>query len=179
MGYTKAQRAAKAALKAEATVTAVLGGAAAETYYSPERIEQRAEGKLQATPGVEVVKDSWYQDLDAGKNALDDEVERVREPGFRYRGISPNSRRSGQSRGWEPVQDKDGKAVKVGNLFLGKMPEERAIARNAHYVRQGNEQIQDIKERAVEAGLKSTQDGGGIQAQRGDKIENFRGNRVS
>ena len=75
MGYTKEQRAAKAANAAAIevvvpTVAAVLGGTA--EYYAPERIEQRAEGKLVATPGVSMIKDEWYQKESERKQAAVD-----------------------------------------------------------------------------------------------------------
>jgi hypothetical protein len=71
-----------------------------------------------------------------------------------YRFLSDRvSKRRGR-RGWDAALDKDGKAVVVAGMTLGKMPTEAAEKRNAHYQEVGNEQLRDAAERYEEGQAK-------------------------
>lgn len=64
-------------------------------------------------------------------------------PGMRPKFLSPEVVKKKGNRGFEPVI-KDGQPVKVGNLILAQMPEEKAQQRNRHYREQGQKMLQQV-----------------------------------
>jgi hypothetical protein len=64
------------------------------------------------------------------------------KPGFKARLLSPRKVELEGTRGWEPVTDRNGDPVKVGNLILGQMPEAKVAQRNKHYRDQANARLQ-------------------------------------
>jgi hypothetical protein len=83
----------------------------------------------------------WAQ-VDPLKAAID----QVAEPGFRHRALSEGVCNKRGLRGWEPVLDAKGDKVKVGRLFLGRMPEQVAEQRNEHYRKIGGEDLKRVEE---------------------------------
>lgn len=102
-------------------------------------------------PMVQVLSDAWDKTVARKGDAepwdsfdpLTEAVDKVREPGFSYRALSPRMCEKRGTRGWEPVLDKDNRQVKVGNLFLARMPLERAERRDAHYRGLSDEALRD------------------------------------
>lgn len=66
-------------------------------------------------------------------------------PGFKGRFLSPSTIDQRGMRGFEPVRDKDGNPVKVRNLILGEMPEEKARQRNEFYRDKGNNAVKEVE----------------------------------
>jgi len=108
--------------------------------------------------GASVTRDAWDATLEHKAEAqvwdsfdpLEEAVAKVREPGMAYRFLSDRvTKRRGRC-GWEAVAGKDGNAVTVAGMTLGKMPIEAADKRNAHYQQVGNEMLRDAAERYEE-----------------------------
>jgi len=83
----------------------------------------------------------WAQ-VDPLKAAID----QIAEPGFRYRALSEGVCNKRGLRGWESVVDPKGDKVKVGRLFLGRMPEHVAEQRNEHYRKIGGDDLKRVEE---------------------------------
>ena len=67
--------------------------------------------------------------------------------GHRGRMLSETTCRLRGMRGWVVVLDAKGNKFMVGNMFLGSMPEERAVRRETHYKGKAREQLQKVKKR--------------------------------
>ncbi len=116
------------------------------------RLRDEATGNVPS--GARVTGDAWDKGLDRRANAepwdsfdpLNDAVKSVQEPGFSYRALSLRVCDKRGLRGWEPVLDKDNRQVKVGSLFLSRMPVELKEKRNAHYREIGEEALRTAEE---------------------------------
>ena len=114
-----------------------------------------AEANAGKTPpsGVSVLRDSWDAMLDARGNLepwettdpLVEGLNRVKEPGFAYKYLSPTVIDKKGMRRYEPALDKEGQQVKVGKMILGRMPEELRDRRNAHYQKIGNDELANVE----------------------------------
>jgi hypothetical protein len=119
-------------------------------------------------PVVEMLSDAWDKTLARKGDAepwdsfdpLTEAVDRVREPGFTYRALSTRVCDKRSTRGWEKVLDKDGRDVKVGNLFIAKMPIERAEKRNAHYRAISEDAVREAAEQYAVGQEKIVRDAG-------------------
>lgn len=67
-------------------------------------------------------------------------------PGMRQRFLSDRVIKRRGKRHWEPVKDEKGDLVKVGDVFLAEMPEERAAATRRHYQDESTLLVKDIQE---------------------------------
>ena len=145
--------------------------------YTDEGVAARSEGKLQATPGVKITKDSWYKTLEAGYNPVQEAIAQYKEPGYAYRGISEMVCEKRGMRGWEPVYDKNGKAIMAGDVRLARMPQDEADARNRHFRKIGNESIQGVTEQHAELSAKASRDSNGAitPMNQGDMIQDYSG----
>jgi hypothetical protein len=134
--------------------------------------------------GVKVTGDAWDKSLDRRANAepwdsfdaMREAVERVQEPGFSYRFLSPRVCDKRGTRAWEKVLDQNGREVKVGNLFLGRMPVERKEQRNKHYRDIGEEALRDAAQHYEETQAKLVRDAnvGGLAPLRvGDRVQDY------
>lgn len=136
-----------------------LGSRYSEDGIKRRNANLRKRGRL-ADPGttVKIVRDEFDGAIQARMDAADGKIEpwlspdplkdavaRVPNPNMRRRLLSARVIKRRGMRGWEPVKDKKGDLVKVGDMFLGEMPMERAVKRNAHYQEQGNALIRDAE----------------------------------
>lgn len=167
--------------------------------YTDDGIERRnaeisRRQKGAKASGVKIVRDEWDAKLEARLDAADDKIEPWSAPdpiqeaiakapkaGFRRRLLSERVCDKRGMRGWEPVKDKNGNLVKVGNQFLGEMPEAKARQRTKFYQDQGNEairetqtsfqqQVEKITREAKKLGLEVLQPG---ETVRGRDTESF------
>jgi hypothetical protein len=116
--------------------------------------------------------DQPWANIDPLKSAID----KVSEPGFKYRALSEKVCDKRGDRGWETVLDKDGNKVKVGRLFLGRMPTPIAEQRNEHYRKIGSEDLKNVEESMqIEAERARHNGSKGISALRpGDELTDHR-----
>jgi hypothetical protein len=134
--------------------------------------------------GVKVTRDAWDGMLDQRVNEpwsqhdpLSAEVDRVRKPGTKYRFLSPRVCDKASTRGWQKTLDKDGREVKVGNLFLGEMPVEMAERRNAHYREVGNDDLRKAEENYTleqERSIRNSGSKGLAPLRRGELLQDHR-----
>jgi hypothetical protein len=101
------------------------------------RFNSKFDRDLERKAGAEV-----WDSFDPLREAVDG----VREPGMNYRFLSDRAVKRRGRRGWEPVIGENGDPVKVADMVLGRMPEEKAEQRNAHYREVGNERLRDAGE---------------------------------
>jgi hypothetical protein len=99
-------------------------------------------GKDPLSKAMDQRLDQPWSQVDPLKAAID----QVAEPGFRYRALSEGVCNKRGLRGWEPVPDAKGDRVKVGRLFLGRMPESVAEQRNEHYRKIGGDDLKNVEE---------------------------------
>lgn len=104
-------------------------------------------------------------------------VDRVAEPGFKYRALSERVCDKRGTRGWENVVDTNGDQVKVGRLFLGRMPEAAAAQRNEHYRAIGSEDMKNLEENLTldqERAIRDSGSRGVSTLRRGDTLTDSR-----
>ena len=77
-------------------------------------------------------------------------VDKVREPGKAYRLLSDTVVSKKGMRDWVYTRDKEGNAVKCGELQLAEMPQHRADARNAYFAQETADRKQEAKDNVVE-----------------------------
>jgi hypothetical protein len=113
---------------------------------------ERSQGKEKPN-GVKVTGDAWDRMIEerrdqpwAASDPIQEAIDTFGEKGFRYRAMSPMVCEQRGMRGWEPVKKENGDHVKIGGMFLGRMPEHVAEQRNAHYRSIGNEQLKNAAE---------------------------------
>lgn len=82
-----------------------------------------------------------------------------RKPGERHRFLSPSRINDKGLRGWEPVIAPNGDPVKVGNMILGRMPEEKANQRNRKYQERGEVALRSVDKDFMEQVERSLRDG--------------------
>lgn len=104
----------------------------------------------------------------------------VREAGYAYKLCSPRvASHYGSLGGYEQVKDQKGNEVKLGNMFLGKIPQEVADKRKAFNYQQALESVRDqqdtyesqteeLRAKAREVGMALTPLGSGDAASYGD-----------
>jgi hypothetical protein len=130
------------------------------TYHqTDEGIAERNEGKSELR--VEVGAGPWekslehrrddvkQRDMDSweARDPLKEVKDRHAEPGMAYKFLSPRKiQENGGTGSYEVVKDASGEAVKVRGMVLGKMPQERAKARNRHYQDRSNRLITEMTE---------------------------------
>lgn len=92
-----------------------------------------------------------YEDTFLAPDARKDLADRHVGPGMRAKFINPNklSKTGRDARGFEIVKDERGEPVMHGVSVLGQMPEARAEARNKHYRKLGNEQLEHVYAKAA------------------------------
>jgi len=85
-----------------------------------------------------------YQSRDPLKEVAD----RYAQPGMRPKFLSAQKVKEGGGTGdYVVVKDAKGDPVKVKGMILGHVPEEIAVARNAHYRERGNQLLKQIGEK--------------------------------
>jgi hypothetical protein len=67
-------------------------------------------------------------------------------PGMRPKFLSPAKIERAGLRGYKVVRHENGDPVKLGNLILGHIPEERAEARQRHFAKLDEEKVKDLRE---------------------------------
>ncbi len=72
------------------------------------------------------------------------------KPGMRAKFLSPRVCETRGMRGYEVVKHDNGDPVKMANMILGVMPEEKAQQRNEHYRQLGEEQLRENVEKTTE-----------------------------
>jgi hypothetical protein len=115
------------------------------------------------TSGKDPLAKAMDQRLDqpwAQVDPLKAAVDLVAEPGMKYRALSNTVCDKRGLRGWEPVVDPKGEKVKVGRLFLGRMPTGVAEQRNEHYRKIGSEDLKNVEENFVIDQEKAIRDSG-------------------
>lgn len=141
------------------------------------KCDQPASG---ITVGKEPLDKAMDQRLDqpwAQVDPLKAAIDAVAEPGFRYRALSEGVCNKRGTRGWETVVDKKGDKVKVGRLFIGRMPTEVAEQRNEHYRKIGSEDLKSVEESIVTDQEKAIRDSGsrGVSTlRRGEELTDSR-----
>jgi hypothetical protein len=113
---------------------------------------------------VEMVRDEHHKKLDAyaaqpwdaaGGNPMKEVVDKVREPGFSYKMLSPRVVDRRGLRGFEAVPE-----ARYGNMFVGRMPIEERERRNEHYRREGLDRAEEAAEVYQENQERLVRDGG-------------------
>lgn len=112
-----------------------------------KRIEERADFRRESL-------EPW-EAPDPMKDLADKHV----KPGMRARFLSPEKVRRDGARGFEPVIDA-GDPVKLGEMILAQMPEERAVARNHYYQSLGTEQMSRVEQEFKEGQQRLARDAG-------------------
>ena len=79
-------------------------------------------------------------------------LDKYKRPGFRNRFLGDLTVKNRGMRGWKPVIGENGDPVKLGNLFMSEMPEEKAKQRNKHYQELGNRRLEQVQKEYVESG---------------------------
>lgn len=99
------------------------------------------------------------------------------KPGEKSRLLSERVVTQRGLRGWEPVKKKDGDLVRLGRMFLGKMPEEKAEQRNEHFRREGETnlaaEVGRFRESAARAAREAEAAGSGALTD-GSLVEDYR-----
>jgi hypothetical protein len=120
--------------------------------------ETRAKREAEGYPRVEFVRDATDKQIFDKRNALDFDpwaelspleaaVESVKEPGMSYKLLSNRACSIlGGTRGYEPVKDENGDLVKVGDMFLGKIPERIAQKRQQRYQEESAAIVRSMQE---------------------------------
>jgi hypothetical protein len=122
--------------------------------YTDQGIEEANRGRvLEKGAGVTVIRAEGFDaDMehrrDAGDGKIDiftapdplkEAIDKVREPGFKYKALSPKVIERRGLRGFEVCRDpKTGQAVTMANMVVGRMPNAVADQRNKHYRDIGN-----------------------------------------
>lgn len=132
------------------------------------------------TVGKEPLDKAMDQRLDqpwAQVDPLKAAVDKIAETGFKYRALSESVCNKRGTRGWEPILDSKGEKVKVGRLFLGRMPVEVAEQRNEHYRKIGADDLKSVEESLVIDQEKAIRDSGsrGVSTlRRGEELTDTR-----
>jgi hypothetical protein len=124
------------------------------------------EGKV--APIVTMVRDEWANKMEGRANLepwessrpFEEAVDRVREPGYTYRMLSPTVIDKKGMRGWEPAETRKGERPTVSRMIIGRMPIERAEKRNQHYRDEANEELAATAARYATDQEKSIRDSG-------------------
>lgn len=140
-------------------IDATLLGSVLNYWSTDEGREEANAAKLAPTPGVEVTRNApgrrgssldpdkaveqrrdAVRDVDGhaiepweAPDVRRDVAEKHTPEGHRARFLSPAVVDKLGTRGWQPVRDANGDPVRVGNMILASMPENKAQGRNRHY----------------------------------------------
>lgn len=79
-----------------------------------------------------------------------EQAEQHIKPGMRPHYLSPRTVDKRGMRGWETVLTDAGKQIKIGDLFLGQMPERKALQRKEHYRRKTADDLTSVHENQQE-----------------------------
>jgi hypothetical protein len=125
-------------------------------------IEEANRGRvLEKGAGVQVIRAEGFDAAmehrrDAGDGKIDiftapdplkEAIDKVREPGFKFKALSPRVIEHRGLRGFEVCRDpKTGQAVSMANMVVGRMPVEVAEQRNKHYRDLGNSALQESEQ---------------------------------
>jgi|SRR5215831_2045058 len=115
---------------------------------------------------ISTVRDEFGKGLDRRKdqiiagaapweaeNPMQSLIDKWIEPGMRARFLSPNRVNREGDRGYQIVIDPDkGTPVRMQNMLLGQIPEEKAQARSKHYRDKSNAALNQITESYVREG---------------------------
>lgn len=104
-------------------------------------------------------------------------AERYVRPGMRPKFLSPSKVQREGTRGFEVVKDERSEPVKLGNMLLAQMPEEKAIARTRHYQQLGLSKQAEMKNEFTEQQERLLRDAGmrpGLLRDRGPDGEGLR-----
>ena len=133
--------------------------------YTNEEIAKREQdretrGVTRDGPKIAITREPWEKQFDQKGDQLAEGLEpfecqdpmseciKLHTPeGHRGRMLSETSCRLRGMRGWQVVLDPKGNKFMVGNMFLGSMPEERAVRRQAHYKGKAREQLAKVQKR--------------------------------
>lgn len=108
---------------------------------------------------VKIIADEFDQTIRARTDAIEpyempdpmkEIVEAHVKPGFRGRFLAPRVIEKRGLRGFEVVKGANGDPVRLANMVLGVMPEEKARQRNKYYQNLGQEQLRDAEEQMLE-----------------------------
>jgi len=119
-------------------------------------------------PRVQVIADEFDKKIQQRMDAMEpwqapDPMQELAdahvEPGFRARFLSDRVVQRSGTRGWEVVKNEKGDPVRLANMVLAKMPEQKAEQRNAYYREQAREQARDAVEHYQEEQERLIRDG--------------------
>jgi hypothetical protein len=127
--------------------------------------------------GLEAGMETWE-----AADPFRETAERHVQAGHRPRLLSPAKVEKEGLRGWKPVVSENGDPVKVGNMILASMPEQRAEARERHYAGKTRVAVQKVHDKYREEHKAGMSELGGSRASRGlpdptEGLQVTRGNR--
>ena len=149
--------------------------AALDYWSTDEGIEERnANPNVRPPSGVELGRGEFEKSLDQRRHEVKDRdfplyeardplkevADRYVGPGFRPKFLRPNKVKEESTGDYEVVKypeghPRAGDPVRVKGMVLGQVPEEVAVARNAHYRKRGNDMLKQIGEQYLREGGKT------------------------
>jgi hypothetical protein len=133
--------------------------------HTDEGIAARNAGKSDTHVSVTDTFDRQLERMERepweGADVIGEIVQSNVSRGFRARFLSPRVVDRSGRRGWEIVT-KGGDPVRLGNLMLAVMPEEKAEKRNAYFREQAQAEVQRVREEFVEQGRRLSREAGAM-----------------
>lgn len=130
--------------------------------------KEAARGDRAPLPKVEFIRGEFENVLGRMEDDLDFDPYkeclaplRAARPDLDFRMLSPTACTKRGRRGWEPCVDEKGDQIKVGHMFAGAMPKEKAQARQRRYRKLAEEAVQHASEEYTEKQEKIIRDGNG------------------
>ena len=127
--------------------------------YTDQGLAEKAAKADPTSHHVRVTADAFDKAIEARADAVEpwempDPMKELTdayvEQGMRPKFLSPRVCETRGMRGFEVVKKPNGDPVKLANMVLGVMPEEKARQRNEHYRRQGEDQLREATEKTTE-----------------------------
>lgn len=141
--------------------------------HTDEGIEERNRGKADSAARitdshfdkqVQRFGDGLASDMEPWEapDPMKELADKYVRPGFRPKFLSQKNLNGVRgARGFVPVLKENGDPVKLANMILGEMPEERAKKRNEHYREQARMQMKRHTEAQQEQAERTARDSGG------------------
>ena len=141
---------------------------AALDYFATDEgvAERNARPQMREPSGVTLGQDPFSKALEQktddvlerdmysyeARDPLREVAEQYAVPGMRAKFMSAAKIKAGGNRDYVVVKEENGDPVRVKGMILGHIPEERAVARNKHYQKLGNQFLKQIGEEHVAQG---------------------------
>lgn len=142
------------------TVNGKPAGANVPYEITDQAIAERNKRANRVTGTIVITKDADFEqklarmerEVDTGADPMFEVAEAHREanPDFSFRFLSDKVVKRRGTRGWKPLIDGSGDAVKVADMTLAYMPRQIADLRNEKYRRQGEDDLAIAQGRTVE-----------------------------